>query len=218
MIAPTYPRVSRQQRLAAIDGSPPAATVSATASYTTGSPTVTVVSAAGLVPDMVIALATTIFPSGTYIVSIVGTTLTMSEDALATAGPVTVLFISSFVQSIAAKNVRLFQNAASISVDSVIGDFVEATFDGYAAKVLTLSLGYVDPSGLPVAQSQLLTWLMTGAVTPNTVYGYWIDDGVDVLMCALFDAAIGMAAAGAEISVVLQDSYPPGKGAIQVTP
>lgn len=152
------------------------------------------------------------------VLSKTGTTITVANNAAGSAGPLAMALQKAIKGPVDGQSVRLYTNNINPTVTTVLGDLVEATFDGYAAIVLAMTFGYVDPSSTPYTQSQLLDWTMTGSVTPETVYGYWVDDGTDVLMVALFDAPIGMVGIGSVLSGVLEDSFPPKAGFIQVTP
>jgi hypothetical protein len=54
----------------------------------------------------------------------------------------------------------------------------EATYDGYAAKLLT---GWGTPhlvasGNVVVDATPVLGWTPTGSLTPNTIYGWWVID------------------------------------------
>lgn len=83
--------------------------------------------------------------------------------------------------------VKLFQNAATPGPDSVLADFTEATFPGYAE-----SAAVVWGAALSNALNQAFTaggtvqFTCTGAATPNTIHGYYLVDGAtgNVLIAA----------------------------------
>jgi hypothetical protein len=218
MISPVFPLTSRKRRLAACDSGGGGGFIGITGNATAGTPTIAAVpSTAAVVVGAKGMSGGAAFTSVTVLSKTVNT-VTFTGNLPATEGVLVVLQDAAPPLSIDGLHVKLFKNSPSLSPNTVLADFVESDFDGYAAIVLALTFGYVNPSGLPISQSQLLSWVMTGIVTPNTVHGYWIDDGTDVLMAANFDAPIGMAGVGAEIAGVLQDSYPTGQGFVQVTP
>jgi len=69
---------------------------------------------------------------------------------------------------------HLYQNDYVPSPASVLADFTEADFDGYADVDLTLLVGpYLNPQGQPEIQNASVTWAMTGTTTPNTIFGYY---------------------------------------------
>jgi hypothetical protein len=111
-------------------------------------------------------------------------------------------------------NFNLFQTDINPAVGDTLAAYTPnvATFNGYAPKVLTMSLGYIDVTSTPYAQSQLLSFIATDASMPNTIYGWWIDDGTNIIMAAKFNAPVAMALAGQEISGVFADGYPTGTG------
>lgn len=73
--------------------------------------------------------------------------------------------------------IHLYQNDYTPGPGSVVGDFVPADFDGYAEKVVTLTVGpYINPAGQAEIQNASMNWTPTGSTTPNTIYGYFILD------------------------------------------
>lgn len=109
-------------------------------------------------------------------------------------------------------NFNLFQTDLTPGTSMVLADYTAAvaTFDGYSAKVLTMGLGYVDGTKNAFAQSQLLSFIKAAGVNTQNIYGWWIDDGTNVIMAAKFNAPIAMVDTGAEISGVFADGYPIG--------
>lgn len=109
---------------------------------------------------------------------------------------------------------RLFTTNYTPTVNTVLADLtaIEATFDGYAAKTLSMTLGYVDGTSVPYAQSQLLSFIKTAGVNVNDVTGWWIDDGTNVICAGKFNVTVPMATTGAELSGIFQDGYPSGSG------
>lgn len=96
---------------------------------------------------------------------------------------------------------RLFKNDIGIGSGTVIGDMVDADFDGYAQVDLDPAL-WTDPITIGGrAQSQYATaaqsWTNEG-VTGQTVYGYYVCDyaGTVLLWGAPFDDPITVAPAG----------------------
>lgn len=79
--------------------------------------------------------------------------------------------------------IHLFKNNLTPTEDTILEDFVEANFDGYAAQDL-------DDWGAPFlnvdVQAQvyagLHVWTATGGVTPNSIYGYYCTSGDDLLL------------------------------------
>jgi len=108
---------------------------------------------------------------------------------------------------------RLFKSDYTPTVGTVLSDLtaIEADFTGYSAKTLAMTLGYIDGTFIPYAQSQLLSFIKNGA-TGNTVYGWWIDDGTNVIAVAKFNVNVPLVNDGSELSGVFQDGYPTGTG------
>lgn len=93
------------------------------------------------------------------------------------------------------------------SPQSVLADFTEATFVGYATKVLTLPL--VGPSNMApniLGAHREVDWLAGAVVAPGElILGYYVTDalgaGTRVYMSELFQAPIPIINPGDEISL-----------------
>jgi len=218
MISPSYSLASLVQRLVAIVLGQNGAVATTTITAASGSTAATVASGTGIVPGMVVIIPTSDYAAGTYVISVAGTALVLSSPALLAVTAVSASFAQGFSEALNGQKVKLFTNSPSLSTKMTIASFTEAAFDQYAAITLAMVASYIQGGVLPIGQSQLLRWTMTSAVTPQTVNGYWVDDGVNVIMAAYFDSPVAMAQVGAELSGVLQDSYPPGAGFVQVSP
>jgi hypothetical protein len=84
-----------------------------------------------------------------------------------------------------------------------LAQFVEATYDGYAAAVPTWGVGpFTPPVGGSELQSVGFSIPMTGSTTPNVLYGWWIDDGTNWIMAGKFDASYPMNNASSNITLV----------------
>lgn len=90
---------------------------------------------------------------------------------------------------------RLFKNDFTPSFDTVVGDFTEATFPGYAliAATTTPVTGIDAQTGnLAIVWADGCTWNAGTIVTPETVYGWYITNtaGSSVLAAGRFDTLI----------------------------
>lgn len=109
---------------------------------------------------------------------------------------------------LATPNVHLYSNTFTPSPDSVLADFTECTFTGYAAVPLgTLSAPVnTGASTMGVVASVLFT-AGSPFTTPDNAVGYFITDTTNaILYCAeRFSAPIPFAAAGdfLDLTVVL---------------
>lgn len=84
--------------------------------------------------------------------------------------------------------VHLYKNDVVPSQASVLGDFVEADFDGYGDKSI-VAADYPSPHLMPDGSvveifDSNLTWNDTGSLTPNTVYGIFITDHTNGILLA----------------------------------
>lgn len=86
---------------------------------------------------------------------------------------------------------RLYQNNYTPVDGSVLADFTECDFDGYAAKTLTAFTVPILVGGEAYIAEGPQIWTATGGVTPNDVYGYYVEDPVDgeVIWAARFTGA-----------------------------
>lgn len=115
-----------------------------------------------------------------------------------------ILFLQALVDSLlAAPDARVYQNDYTPIGTSVYADFTEADFDGYAlVSVTDFSAASLNVDNKAQSEAGLITWTMTGAVTPNTVYGVFITNATPALLYAERDPAGGvvMNAAGLTFS------------------
>lgn len=77
---------------------------------------------------------------------------------------------------------HLYQNPVSLSINTVLGDFVECTFPGYPGAVdLDFSgAGFFDPTQHWVLQAQLLTYSATAQLpNPQQAIGYYVMDSTE---------------------------------------
>lgn len=93
-----------------------------------------------------------------------------------------------------ANHVHLTQQDFTPSLDMVLGDFLAATFDGYAA----LSLGLGAQPIMYDAETGLLTikledpaggyvWATTGVTNlPQTIYGAYVTDNADAVLLGAY--------------------------------
>jgi len=84
---------------------------------------------------------------------------------------------------LAGAEIHLFQNNIVFDPSTVeIGDLTEATYVGYAAIALTFGVPSVSDDGNVESICTAQVWRPTNSVTPNTIYGFFIDDGAGVLL------------------------------------
>lgn len=103
--------------------------------------------------------------------------------------------------SIAGSNLKLFKAIASpLNVNTVIADFTVCDFSGYETKVILVFLDpYLDPAGGASFRTGTQQWNFDGAdLTPveNSVYGWFLESGGDLVAAGTFDAPVSMAKAG----------------------
>jgi len=104
-------------------------------------------------------------------------------------------FISALTDAIAGflagAEIHLYKNNLVFDpATTEIGDLVEADYAGYAAVVVTWGAASVSDAGDVETIGSAQTWRPTNSVTPNDIYGFFIDDGAGVLLAGgYFDGA-----------------------------
>lgn len=79
--------------------------------------------------------------------------------------------------------VGLFQNNYVPGPLTGIGNFTEANFNGYARKPLIfLDPPVINAQGKGQMTSQLITWVPTGVLVQNTIFGYFVWNAADQLV------------------------------------
>jgi hypothetical protein len=114
-------------------------------------------------------------------------------------------------------NVKLFKNDVVPTKDSIVGDFTEADFGGYAdIDTLDLHTPALDnEDNHKVVAKTTCHFEATDAVTPNVIYGYYVIDGLGVFLGAeRLAESQTMAKAGDSIDFTFQFGYPDPLGAI----
>ncbi len=100
--------------------------------------------------------------------------------------------------------VHLYKNDYTPSIGTVIGDLIEADFDGYAASsAVTWGAVVQSSDGTPLVIGDTKTAVATGSTTPNTVYGYYYtDSGGNLKGAAKFDEPVQIVDVDDFVSVV----------------
>lgn len=104
--------------------------------------------------------------------------------------------------------VRLFQNNLTPTQTSVIGDFTEATYDGYAAQTLVYTGAQVHDGANNrwLQPCTTLTYTKGSGTTGNNIYGCYLTDGAGRLRgCGRLDGAPApMTVVGQTVVITLQ--------------
>ncbi len=210
-LAPVYPLVSRQARVGRFTNGTSPVPLLVTGTVSTASPDVT---ALGSLAGVAIG-ALVLVPGGSQVRTVVAMddaahTMTLSGNAGATGTLQLSFFDQGGTLLTQGGNFRLFKSAFTPTPATVLADLtpIESTFDGYAPKVLTMTLGYIDSLSQPYAQSQLLSFIKAMGSNNESVYGWWIDDGTNVIAVGVFNIVVPMSTTGAELSGVFADAYP----------
>lgn len=104
---------------------------------------------------------------------------------------------------------RLFKNNLEVEPATVLGDFTEANYSGYAEIPLDdMPDPEVSPGGKARIQAGDFSFLHDGGPTPNDVYGYYIvaTNGVEEKLCwgdRMEGAPFTMAALDDEVPVTV---------------
>lgn len=88
--------------------------------------------------------------------------------------------------------VGLFQTDITVDRDTTLAELVAgiATFDGYAQEVVTWGPATINDAGEIEFQGLVGEFRPTGSVTPNTIYGYYVQvpgGGGALLFAGRFD-------------------------------
>ena len=105
---------------------------------------------------------------------------------------------------LAAPKLKLFSAVVGVpNPSSIIADFTEVVFTGYAEFVVAAWGGVINlPAGNGKGNLVSKDWACTAAPAPATqAAGYYIIDGVDLVMAELFDAPVPIAAIGDFVSL-----------------
>lgn len=101
----------------------------------------------------------------------------------------------------------LYQNNITPSQASVIADFTQADFSGYAAIPLETAerpLARIDSEGNVYAVDTIVrTFLQTAVTVTNTVYGWYIQDSTRVYAAGRFDTPLAFDAVGRVLELEL---------------
>lgn len=102
---------------------------------------------------------------------------------------------------------KLFTNDITPSVNSLVADFTEATFTGYAPVTLTaFSAPYLTDDDQGAANSPLATFAPASPFTVGEiVHGWFVVDATgDLVMAGRFDAPQNMNASGQLLQVLVR--------------
>jgi hypothetical protein len=105
--------------------------------------------------------------------------------------------------------VKLYKNNFSPVGATVPADFTEADFTGYAAQnVPPLTPVFLNDSNQAEFDATAINiWTATDAVSPNTIYGYYVEDttaGPVLLWAEKFDTPVDMTTGGKTLILLLR--------------
>jgi hypothetical protein len=90
-------------------------------------------------------------------------------------------------------SLRLFQNDWTPSPDDDTADYVQATFNGYLALALTdFGASFLNANLKAEIDAPAKTYTQTGAAIVNTIYGYYVTNGQNLLVYAERNPAGGV--------------------------
>lgn len=152
-------------------------------------------------------------PPNTTITKIDSVTPTITMSANATAN--TTLAVITITSGTPLK-IHLYQSPPSPHIDPLVSDFQECNFDTYAPILLTDWQGvFNNATGAAENDSENLTWILSAnPVTPNNVFGYWLDYGAvgsapaQVMLWESFPAPVPMQAAGNAVQIAVPLTQP----------
>lgn len=81
--------------------------------------------------------------------------------------------------------IRLFKNDLTPINTTVLADFIQADFTGYAAQTLAgWAVAILDANNKGSSTATVNTWTCSGLAVPNTVYGVYIVSAAGALLYA----------------------------------
>lgn len=102
-----------------------------------------------------------------------------------------------------AVTIRLFSNDFQPDDTSVLADFTQCTFDGYAESgAIVWEPAYSDVNGLAHVRGDLKVFNCTGGTTPETVYGWYAVTTTTLKASQRFETPIPINAAGQAVLVL----------------
>ncbi len=125
--------------------------------------------------------------------------------------------VTDFTGGTSGATLSLFQNNITPTPATALADFVEATFTGYSRKTGIVSFVTYNDSGTGdqiVNGTVLQLFAATGTPTPQTVYGWYLQDSaLAVLLCwGLLDTPYAFNASGDKLEVYPICRLPPSTG------
>ena len=99
--------------------------------------------------------------------------------------------------------VKLYQNDYTPNPDTVLADFTEATFDGYAASTaIVWGATFTNSVNQAETVGDVKQFTATGATTPNLIYGYYLVSGATLKGGEKFDSPVPVNGVGDAVIVI----------------
>jgi hypothetical protein len=103
--------------------------------------------------------------------------------------------------------VHLYQNDFSPAVESVLADFLECDFPGYAAGQISFAAAAIDDTDHAFLEADAIVFTANAdPVDPQRMYGFYVTDslGVDLLFAERFSRRAYIRLKGNQMSVVVR--------------
>jgi len=105
---------------------------------------------------------------------------------------------------------HLFKNDYLPTPDSILSDFTEADFDGYASQTLTLRPAYLNVYNIAQLDSDEVVFVCNSDASPNTIFGVFILNSHGELVASeRFPAVVPMSVANAMLRYTLHVTVAP---------
>lgn len=111
--------------------------------------------------------------------------------------------LASFVGA----KLHLFSNNFSPSEDSILADFTEVAYTGYAAQTVTWSAAFYDQNGEPVSSGGALLFIQTAVTVTGIAYGAYLTDTAGAVLLGagrLDNAPFGFSGANVALELAIQ--------------
>lgn len=116
--------------------------------------------------------------------------VSMSKIAIPRAQDLADLTAKILLADYVGAKLHLYSNDFTPSVDTILADFTECIYTGYAAIAVTWSAPFYDQNNIPVSSIGELLFVQTGIVATDNCFGVFLTNaaGAKLLWSARLDA------------------------------
>lgn len=110
---------------------------------------------------------------------------------------------------------HLYSNDLTPDQNTVLGDFTECVYTGYAALTVTWSAPFIDENNIPASSGGEKLFPQTGVVAVDTCYGAFLTDTAGTQLLGSFrldDPPFAFDALGKALTLTIKLTMPDGIG------